>query len=167
VRFIMMASQVRESLTSEVTSLVADPALAALLIAKASLAAEQGVRLSVAPTSAMAPVSDDVSADLVTVVGNLVDNALDAVETNGWVDVEVRTDDDEVTVCVRDSGPGVAPELADEVFRRGYTTKAATDGHRGLGLALTRLVCSRRGGSIHVNGSTFTASVPHERRVLS
>ena len=91
-------------------------------------------------------VTEDVSADLVTVVGNLVDNALDAVERGGWVEVEVRTDPDDVIVSVRDSGPGVAPELADEVFRRGYTTKAAAEGHRGLGLALTRLVCSRRGG---------------------
>jgi sensor histidine kinase regulating citrate/malate metabolism len=163
VRFITMASLARESLTQEVTSRVADPALAALLIAKASLAAEQGVSLRVAPTTAIEPVGEDVSADLVTVVGNLVDNALDAVGTGGWVEVEVRTDGEHVTVSVRDSGPGVAPELADEVFRRGYTTKAAADGHRGLGLALTRLVCLRRGGSIRVDGSTFTASVPHHQ----
>ena len=74
--------------------------------------------------------------------------------------MDILADDEEVSVSVRDSGPGVAPELADEVFRRGYTTKAAADGHGGLGLALTRLVCTRRGGSITVNGSTFTASVP-------
>jgi two-component system CitB family sensor kinase len=163
IRFITTASQARESLTQEVTSRVADPALAALLIAKASLAAEQGVALAVTPTTAMSSVNDQISADLVTVVGNLVDNALDAVDTGGWVNVEVRMDAEQVCVSVHDSGPGVAPELVDEVFRPGYTTKAAAGGHSGLGLALTRLVCTRRGGSIRIDGSTFTASMPHQR----
>ena len=56
IRFITTASQARESLTHEVTSRIADPSLAALLIAKASLAAEQGVTLTVAPGAAMGPV---------------------------------------------------------------------------------------------------------------
>ncbi len=163
VRYITTASQARDSLTREVTSHIADPALAALLIAKASLAAEQGVTLGVANGTAMDTVDEAVSADLVTVVGNLVDNALDAVDAGGWVEVDVRTDPELVVISVRDSGPGVPPELADEVFRRGYTTKAAAEGHGGLGLALTRLVCSRRGGSIKVDGSTFTATVPYHR----
>jgi two-component system CitB family sensor kinase len=70
-----------------------------------------------------------------------------------------------VRVTVRDSGPGVASELAEEVFRHGFTTKAAEheSGGRGLGLALTRQVCLRRGGSITVHndhGAVFTASLP-------
>jgi sensor histidine kinase regulating citrate/malate metabolism len=160
IRFITTASQARESLTHEVTSRIADPALAALLIAKASLAAEQGVTLRLAPGTAICHCAEELADDLVTVVGNLVDNALDAVDSGGWVEVDLRADEHDVRVSVRDSGPGVAPELVDEVFRRGYTTKAAADGHGGLGLALTRLVCTRRGGSIMVNGSTFTANLP-------
>lgn len=160
VRFITRASAARESLTREVTSRIADPALAALLIAKASLAAEQGVQLRVSETSQIDPVDDALAADLVTVVGNLVDNALDALGSGGSVDIEVRTATDDIVVTVRDSGPGVAPELVEEVFRRGYTTKAGVDGHRGLGLALTRLICTRRGGTIEVCGSTFTARMP-------
>ena len=53
---------------------------------------------------------------------------------------------------MHDSGPGVPQEHADEVFRQGYTTKAASsDGGRGFGLALTRLVCRRRGGDVTVH----------------
>ena len=44
-------------------------------------------------------------------------------------------------IVVRDSGPGVAPELAQEVFAHGFTTKAAAEGERGIGLAMTRLIC--------------------------
>ncbi|WP_260419366.1 ATP-binding protein [Streptomyces sp. AK010] len=61
----------------------------------------------------------------------------------------------------RDSGPGVAPELAREVFSHGFTTKAAREGERGIGLALTKLVCERHGGENSVantpEGAVFTA----------
>ena len=50
--------------------------------------------------------------------------------------------------------------LADEGFRHGFTTKAAQQGERGLGLALTRQTCLRRAGSISVDGSVFTARLP-------
>ena len=61
-----------------------------------------------------------------------------------------------------DSGPGVSPEVAAEVFTHGFTTKAATAGERGIGLALTRLICQRRGGEVqvastHEGGAVFTA----------
>ncbi|CAM5330219.1 ATP-binding protein [Streptomyces hirsutus] len=78
-----------------------------------------------------------------------------------WVEVELRHDAASVEIVVRDSGPGVAPELAREVFQHGFTTKAAQEGERGIGLALTRLVCERHGGEISVTntpeGAMFTA----------
>jgi sensor histidine kinase regulating citrate/malate metabolism len=159
VRYVNQATQLRERLTRDVAGAVAEPALAALLIAKSSLAAEQGVQLKIAPGSALGAVDDALATDLVTVVGNLVNNALDAVDPGGWVEVGVRTTEDEVVVTVRDSGAGVAAELAEEVFRQGFTTKAGGS-HRGLGLALTRLICTRRGGGIDVSGSRFTARIP-------
>jgi two-component system, CitB family, sensor kinase len=157
----------------EVTGRVGDAAAAALLVAKASLATERGVELRLADGAELAAVDAGkdpaLSADLVTVLGNLVDNALDAVASEPgpqWVEVGVDGPDDGVVrVTVRDSGPGVASELAEEVFRHGFTTKAAEQepGGRGLGLALTRQVCLRRGGSITVHndsGAVFTASLP-------
>jgi sensor histidine kinase regulating citrate/malate metabolism len=157
VHYITRVSAAHESWTRDVTSRIGDPALAALLIAKASLASEQHVQLRVATTSTLESVDEGLSSDLATVVGNLVDNALDALPAAGWVEVEVREDGNDIVVTVRDSGPGVAPELAQEVFRQGYTTKPS---HGGLGLALTRLICVRRGGSIEVAGSAFTARIP-------
>lgn len=75
--------------------------------------------------------------------------------------MELRQDASSVEIVVRDSGPGVAPELAREVFAHGFTTKAAREGERGIGLALTRLVCERHGGEISVtntpDGAMFTA----------
>ena len=116
----------------------------------------------------MGPLSDELAEDLATVVGNLVDNALDAVGAlGGEVTVSVVQADDEVAVEVRDSGPGVAPELIEEVFTSGFTTKAADSGYRGFGLALTRAICVRRGGAVGVrncggpgDGAVFSARLP-------
>jgi signal transduction histidine kinase len=79
------------------------------------------------------------------------------------VAVRIRQDAASVEVVVRDSGPGVGPELAREVFEHGFTTKAAQSGEHGIGLALTRLVCQGRGGEVRVDntgdGAMFTATL--------
>lgn len=157
-RFVSGVVAAAEVWRREVTDRVAEPAAAALLVAKASLATERGVELRFAPDARLGPTGDpDLGRDLVTVLGNLVDNALDAAP-GGWVEIGLSSREGAVRIRVRDSGPGVASELAEEVFRHGFTTKAAeSPGGRGLGLALVREVCLRRGGSVAVEGSTFTA----------
>jgi two-component system CitB family sensor kinase len=165
VRYVSRLTRSQARLNDRVTSLVEDPAVAALLIAKASQAGERGVELRIAEGTRLGRVDEPLSADLTTVVGNLVDNALDAIghAPDGWVAVQIGHENGHVRVVVRDSGPGVAPELAEEVFEHGFTTKAAADGQRGIGLALIRMVCARRGGQVSVrndNGAVFTADLP-------
>ena len=95
VRFVDGVTRDRTRLNDEVTSRIDDPTVAALLIAKASLAAERGVDLRLLPDVARwAGWTSDLSRDLTTVVGNLVDNALDAVDRHpGRAAVEVLIDD--------------------------------------------------------------------------
>ncbi|WP_425472119.1 ATP-binding protein [Streptomyces cyaneus] len=175
VRYVRALRKHRESLDLNLTSRVRDRAVAALLMAKSSLAAERKVRLKISERTALERLEPTDSADVATVLGNLVDNAVDAAasgagsvspaagddEQGAWVEVELRQDASSVEIVVRDSGPGVAPELAQEVFSHGFTTKAAQGGDRGIGLALTRLVCKRRGGEVSVTntraGAMFTA----------
>lgn len=166
--YVDLVSRAHDEWTDQVSARIGDTAVAALLIAKASVAAEQGVGLRLAADSRLDAVDEQLSADLVTVVGNLVDNALDALRGSdagdNWVEAGIRQRDNVVSVVVRDSGPGVAPEIATEVFQHGFTTKAAEHGgQRGLGLALTRQTCIRRGGSVEVHnsgGAVFTATLP-------
>jgi two-component system, CitB family, sensor kinase len=171
--YVQRVSARHADLTQTVTSRIADPAVAALLVAKGSLAAEQGVELRIALSSRMARADEGLSTDVTTVVGNLVDNAIDALDGRrpGWVEVEVREDDAEIVVTVSDSGPGVAPEHADDVFRRGFSTKpAGSGGERGIGLSLVRLVCVRRGGDVRLGsdgGSVFVARLPVGQRVAA
>lgn len=162
-RYVSTIGGTRTQWADDVSSLIADTSVAALLIAKASVAAELGVELRVSPGTRLEPHSVELSDDLVMVVGNLVDNALEAVrgDSSAWVEVEVEDSEGEVRVRVCDSGQGVPVELAGEVFRHGFSTKPAGGTYRGVGLALIRLVCSRRGGSASVQGSEFVATLPH------
>ncbi|MGW0841811.1 ATP-binding protein [Streptomyces sp. NPDC002787] len=175
VHYIRALSRHRHSLDVTLSRRVRDTAVAALLMAKTSLAAERRVTLRISDATALDRLAPEDAADVATVVGNLVDNAVDAAaatpddhepwggteDREAWVEVELRQDASSVEIVVRDSGPGVAPELAREVFSHGFTTKAAREGERGIGLALTRLVCERHGGEISVtntpDGAMFTA----------
>ncbi len=148
-----------------VTEHIADPAVAALLVAKQNQADERGVELALAGSSSLGRVDDALSADIATVVGNLVDNAFEAVAPlpgDHVVQIELVELADEVRITVRDSGPGIDPNCADEVFRRGFTTKGP-GALRGIGLSLVQLICRRRGGSIRVrneHGAVFEARLP-------
>jgi two-component system CitB family sensor kinase len=105
----------------------------------------------------------------VTIVGNLVDNALDAVaagpvSAGRRVAVSIRVEDAATIVRVEDSGPGIDPDVADRIFEEGYTTKEpGSQPMRGLGLALVQQVVRRRGGEINVSradGAVFTVRLP-------
>ncbi len=137
---------------AEVSGLIEDPAVAALLVAKLSRADELGVDFSLAQGSRLGHHDPVLSADLVTVVGNLVDNAFDAVGRGGEVVMDVEDDGERIEIEVRDSGTGIATHDVERVFEPGFTTKAGADvkGH-GFGLALTRMACARHGGAVTVS----------------
>jgi two-component system CitB family sensor kinase len=159
---------VHQELIETLLGRVVDPTLTALLLAKAVVASERGISLRLADDTLLVGELDE-PRDLVTVVGNLVDNALDAVASgptaNGrWVDVAVRTDGDAVVVSVHDSGPGIDPAIQERLFEEGFTTKEpGSQPMRGLGLALVQQVVRRRGGSVSVStegGAAFTVRLP-------
>jgi sensor histidine kinase regulating citrate/malate metabolism len=160
----------RAEITEAVASRVDDRAVAALLVAKVSLAAERGVGIELAADTRLPRLDPDLGADVGTVLGNLVDNAVDATVAAGGSTVSVRLRDDRgedgdlVLVQVADSGAGVPPENAAHLFDRGYSTKPGDASGRGVGLALVQVVCERRVGAVSVHndrGAVFTARLPH------
>lgn len=142
---------------------VSDPGVVALLLAKTTTSEERGVTLSVDRTSTAVP---DGTTDLVTVLGNLVDNAVDATVPGGRVDVAVRHEDGATVVTVADDGPGVPDTDRVRIFESGVSSKAAAaGGARGIGLALVRRVALRRGGHVTVGesplgGALFEVRLP-------
>jgi sensor histidine kinase regulating citrate/malate metabolism len=157
---------VTQRLTDLVVGGIGEPEVAALVLGKAAEAGERGVDL-VVETDVDLPAGRADPRDLVTIVGNLLDNAIDAaVEAPGprWVRFGARTvGADELELVVADSGPGLDPEQAGRVFQRGYSTKS-TDRPlgRGIGLALVAQAAHRHGGAVAVaneKGAVFTVTL--------
>ncbi|QEU91359.1 sensor histidine kinase [Streptomyces kanamyceticus] len=151
----------------QITEKIRDPLLAALLVGKATVAAERGVALDVPRDTALPDLLVDPGG-LVTIVGNLVDNALDAAAgtRHARVEVSVRTEGRAVVLRVRDTGSGVPAEQRETIFTEGWSTKEPpAHGKRGIGLALVRRLAERQGGSARAGeapegGAEFTVVLP-------
>jgi len=153
--------------SEQVTEKIRDPLLAALLVGKATVAAERGVALWVSDRTRLPDRLIDPRG-LVTVVGNLVDNALDAVAGTplARVEVELRAEGRTAVLVVRDTGPGIPPERRELIFTEGWSTKEPpAHRERGIGLPLVRRLAERQGGSARVaeadgGGAEFTVVLP-------
>jgi sensor histidine kinase regulating citrate/malate metabolism len=159
-----------QRLTDRVVDAIGEPVLAALLLGKTAIAHERGVLLDIDPGTAVGPIGIP-GGDLVTIVGNLLDNAIDAA-LQGDPPREVRLaaweDAGHLEIRVEDSGPGLTEEQAAHVFERGWTTKTTSSAHgRGLGLALVQQAVKRNGGRVTCRpgpGAEFCVSLPIDGR---
>jgi len=162
--FVSAVMSQLDSRLDQVSERLGDTAVAALVVAKASRADELGIDFTLADDAHLDQHAAALSADLVTVVGNLVDNAFDALGgAGGSVVLDMADDGERIEVVVRDTGRGIPDEDLARVFELGWTTKdgAGVRGH-GFGLALTRMACQRNGGSVRVEnrgGAVLSAEI--------
>ena len=177
VRFATTELAASQGLIDRLLSAVGDEAVAALLLGKISQAAERGVEISITEDTAAHDLAVP-NRDLITILGNLIDNAVDAAaagepphrvavglcsgpESGG----EDSTQPVGLRIQIADSGQGIEPEHAEEIFTRGWTTKNEA-GH-GIGLALVRRSVDRNGGRIAVandpvlGGAVITVHLPN------
>lgn len=149
---------------------IRDIELAALLLAKRARARESGVSLVLTDDTVLGPGAGD-AAELVTLVGNLVDNAMDAAGRGGHVVLRIRGGAEGVEITVDDDGPGIPEQERSRVFGLGYSTKAA-GGQRGYGLTLVARIVERLGGEVQVHtspagGARFVVRLPGDHRSAS
>ncbi|MBT2529608.1 sensor histidine kinase [Streptomyces sp. ISL-99] len=167
VQFVTEVAGVHRATAEQITEKIHDPLLAALLVGKATVAAERGVALRLSDATLLPDRLVDPRG-LVTVVGNLVDNALDASagSPDAVIEVELRARGRAAVLRVTDSGPGVPAEQRELIFTEGWSTKELpAHGKRGLGLAMVRRLAERQGGSARVGegaegGAEFTVVLP-------
>ncbi|MFI0714686.1 ATP-binding protein [Streptomyces inhibens] len=182
VEFVAEVASAHRASAEQIAERVHDPLLSALLVGKAAIAAERGVSLRVSPSTLLPDAVVD-PRDLVTVLGNLIDNALDATaerhRDQPFVEVELRAEHSTVVLRVSDTGPGVPPAMREQIFAEGWSTKAAPPlpggrsaagpvtfhRGRGIGLALVRRLAERYGGMARVTaraggGAVFTVVLP-------
>ncbi len=165
IEFATAELALAQQLTDRVVDAVSEPVLAALLLGKAAEANERGVELVITPET---QIDDEVlrgtlaPRDVVTILGNLIDNALDAAiegSVTPRVYVTARAESDRLLLRVEDTGLGLT--AGEEAFGRGWSTKAE---NRGLGLALVRQAVHRGGGTIEVgqerHGAVFAVELP-------
>ena len=170
VEFATAALASAQQLTDRVVDAVEAPVLAALLLGKSATAHERGVRLEIDPGTAVGDTGIP-NGDLVTIVGNLLDNAIDAAlagEPPREVQFAAWVEHDRLEIRVEDSGPGVCEDQLPYLFERGWTTKhdgavAPTGSGWGLGLALVAQAVRRNDGRVTVDpgpGARFCVSLP-------
>jgi two-component system CitB family sensor kinase len=158
-----------QALTEAVRRHIGNPLMVGLIVAKTTVAAERGVRIVLTDDSAL---SDDPPhlRRLLTIVGNLLDNAIDATAEAPPADggrrirLTLTEGDEMIVVRVEDSGPGIAPGTSQSIFEDGWSTRPERGtARRGLGLALVHRLAQRHGGTITVGegpGAVFTVVLP-------
>ncbi len=124
-------------------------------------ARQQQVKLTVETPPDAVPVSLD-AGQFGTVLVNLLLNALDAMPRGGELRVELGADDRECRLRVRDTGAGIAPQIAGRLFTPFASTKPTGT---GLGLSLSRRIVEEHGGTITAmnqpeGGACFTITLP-------
>jgi two-component system CitB family sensor kinase len=166
MKLIAQTSGLHQELTESLLDRIGDPVLGALLLAKAAVASERGIELRVSDDTVMTRSTLD-GEDLITLLGNLIDNAFDAAAASQgerWVSVSVTEQDDGLVMKVHDSGIGIPVGIDGQIFQEGFSTKTGTGRKgRGFGLALVRQVAQRNGGDVEVvnnGGAAFTVRIP-------
>ncbi|MBE5107895.1 two-component system sensor histidine kinase DcuS [Bacillus thuringiensis] len=146
---------------------IKSPVFAGFLLGKLSYAREKNIKLIISEDSDLPDIYDEsITHELITIVGNLINNALDAVMSCEKKQVEMRIHyGDALTITVQDTGSGIPEDKLDKLFAKGYSTKGD---NRGYGLYLVKESTERINGEIHIHssigkGTTITIEIPNSR----
>lgn len=166
-KYITKITDKQQKLVNFITSKLQDPTIAGLLLGKFSRADEKDIYFKVDEDSKLNKSHGTINSSiLVTIIGNLVENAMEAVNKHAgsekYVYLLIREEEDGIEIEVEDSGVGIDEHNLDNVFKRGYTTKA---GSEGMGLAIVKEIIDSFGGVININsevnvGTVFNVYLP-------
>ncbi|UOQ94898.1 DcuS/MalK family sensor histidine kinase [Halobacillus shinanisalinarum] len=151
-----------------ISRFIKDPILAGFLLSKMSYAREQGVTLNVQGDSVLPePNSPATMDEIITVIGNLIDNSIEAVQefSNKNIDVLIDYDGEFLFFDVVDHKGGIPVEIRDEIFNKGFSTKGE---NRGYGLFLVRKTAKNLGGDIELftndEYTMFSVEIPYKSK---
>ncbi len=150
---------------SAITSNIKDPVIAGLLLGKLSYAREKGAVLNISIMTVVPELTAAVSYEIITILGNLLDNALDAVENSSTKEIELKfaKTGGIIEMIVKDTGKGITKEEEDYIFEKGISSKGE---NRGYGLYLVSESLRKLNGKIELEsvpdvGTTFKVSIPY------
>lgn len=151
--YIENISIIQRETISNVMNHIENSSLAALIVGKIARASECNVKFTIKEgTRFSANYIEIPSEALVTITGNLIENALDAMNmdssaTDKELQFGVFTKPGNLLITVKDTGPGIAPENLEKIFENGFSTKGPG---RGIGLFHTKQLIESLGGNITV-----------------
>ncbi|MGM1031171.1 MAG: ATP-binding protein [Bacillota bacterium] len=155
---------------------VPDPIIAGFILGKVSLASELKIDFTIDSESSFKDIPSEIDRDLlVTIIGNLINNAFEAVRENEREEKRVSlfvTDlGKELIIEVEDNGKGMSPEVTELIFRNGFTTKSHQT-NSGIGLSLVQEAIDGLGGYITFSTkegeyTIFTVAIPKNRGGLN
>lgn len=150
--YILSITNTQRQAVGLIMNRIEEPSVAALLVGKTSRCTELGIRLTLDPESHLGHEERFLPPDAyITILGNLIDNATDALGRGAGrqkeISVTAREEETSLLLCVEDSGPGIPKELTDQIYKKGFSTKGK---NRGTGLALVKEVVDLYGGEIRV-----------------
>ncbi|HYF94834.1 MAG TPA: sensor histidine kinase [Symbiobacteriaceae bacterium] len=171
IDYIYSSYEEQQNQTRFLTRRFQDYRVAALLLGKLHRARELNITMTIDQSSRLRRLPPNTDATSLTVmVGNLLENAMDAVggvpADRRHVTCLIRDGEQGLRIAVRDTGLGIPPEMRQEVWRPGFSTKSGQ--HQGIGLALVQQHVESAGGQISFvtgpEGTSFEIWIPYNKR---
>ena len=161
VSYIQNISIIQRETISKVMNSIENPSFAALIVGKIARSSECNVKFILNEGSCLK--NEDISIPseaLVTITGNLIDNALDSMnkdtsKNEKELSLGIYTRPGELLIIVKDTGTGIPEEIKDKIFENGFSTKGQG---RGIGLYHTKQLVSSLGGTITVESQVGTGT---------
>ncbi|MFP5105976.1 ATP-binding protein [Neobacillus sp. C211] len=176
IDFISREVDVAQGFISFLMKEIPDPIIAGFILGKVSLSSELKINFTIDRESSFKDVPAEISRDtLVTIIGNLVNNAFDAVRENNKEEKKVSlflTDlGKELIIEIEDNGKGIDTGLSEQIFQDGFSTKNRQS-NAGIGLSLVKEAIRSLGGYITFSsndgeGTIFTVAIPKSRGCLN
>ncbi|MGO4889222.1 ATP-binding protein [Anaerobacillus sp. MEB173] len=166
IDLIEKESKITSSQNKILIEQIKDRAVQAILLGKLGRASEHKIHLEIDPNSSLEKLPEIIDiAKLITILGNLIDNAMEAVEkqTNKYVSFFATDLGEDIIFEVADNGIGISDDMVEQIFTKGYSTKDKEN--RGYGLAIVKEAVRELNGQIEVNkqssgGTVFTVFIP-------
>lgn len=166
LQFISNVAKSRNNISSILTKKIKDPSLSAILFSKYNKAEECRVKFNIDENSNINNLPQFMtSEEIVSIVGNLIENSLDAVDNDGSGEVYIKIiqQDEFIKIKVNDNGPGIKEEYIDKIYDQGFTTK---EGQRGHGMYIVKEIIERFNGKIELKvdkGVRWDVTIPMGR----
>jgi two-component system CitB family sensor kinase len=165
LQFISDIAKVRNNISNILTENIKDNALSALLLSKYNKAEECRVKLKIDENSKLSKLPIPMtSQELISIVGNLIENSLDEVRYDGTGSVYIKIYEDGhfLEIRVKDNGGGIPLKYRDKIYEQGFSTK---EGQRGHGMYIVKNIVDELHGTIHFEvdeGVQWDIKIPME-----